>query len=422
MNVEKAVIGAVLLDSGRCLDEIDLKPSDFDDPRHVQIWSKFLDNHQVGKPCDTVSMIAELPKLAELFHDCTSACPSVASAPFYARQVYFASMRRQVKSAGYALVDVTDTDDPERLLEVAYKRLDDVAANEQTDDVVFMSELFGDYLPTIGQKQFHATSGIRSLDDLLNGFRPGGLYIIGARPATGKTVVGLQIAFGLARNANALPDGEQSGAVTFHSLEMSKKELLNRLTAQVFSIPLDRLERGDVNAAEKKMIQSQVHEVGRMLAISDRSNQSVASIRRFARSVLRRGIPLKGIVVDYLGLISDVQSSGRSRYEAMTLVSGQMKALAKDLNVPVVCLAQLNRNVEGRKDSAPVMADLRDSGSIEQDADVVMLLHRKASVTATDPNLLNVLQIIVAKNRHGQTGAMEFFFEGHFSRVSEPKG
>ena len=104
----------------------------------------------------------------------------------------------------------------------------------------------------------------------------------------------------------------------------------------------------------------------------------------------------------------------------MTLVSGQMKALAKDLNVPVVCLAQLNRNVEGRKDSAPVMADLRDSGSIEQDADVVMLLHRKASVTATDPNLLNVLQIIVAKNRHGQTGAMEFFFEGHFSRVSEP--
>jgi replicative DNA helicase len=128
---------------------------------------------------------------------------------------------------------------------------------------------------------------------------------------------------------------------------------------------------------------------------------------------------LKGIVVDYLGLISDVQSSGRSRYEAMTLVSGQMKALAKDLNVPVVCLAQLNRNVEGRKDSAPVMADLRDSGSIEQDADVVMLLHRKASVTAADPNLLNVLQVIVAKNRHGQTGAMEYLFEGAFSRIRE---
>ncbi len=419
MNVEKAVIGAVLLDSGRCLDELTLRPADFDDPRHVQIWAKFLDNQSQGKPCDTVSMIAELPKLAELFYDCTSACPSVTSAPYYARQVYLSSMRRQVRSAGYALVDLTDTDNPEQLLEIAYKRLDDVAENEQTEDVVFMSELFGDYYPTIGERQFHATSGIRSLDSLLNGFRPGGLYIIGARPATGKTVVGLQVAFGLARNANSLPDGENAGAVTFHSLEMSKRELLNRLTAQVFSIPLDRLERGDVNASEKKMIQSQIHEIGRMLAINDRSNQSVASIRRYARSVVRRGIPLKGIVVDYLGLISDVQSSGRSRYEAMTLVSGQMKALAKDLNVPVVCLAQLNRNVEGRKDSAPVMADLRDSGSIEQDADVVMLLHRKASVTAADPNLLNVLQVIVAKNRHGQTGAMEYLFEGAFSRIRE---
>jgi replicative DNA helicase len=419
VNVEKAVIGAVLLDSGRCLDELTLRPADFDDPRHVQIWGKFLDNQSQGKPCDTVSMIAELPKLAELFYDCTSACPSVTSAPYYARQVYLASMRRQVKSAGYALVDLTDTDDPEQLLEIAYKRLDDVAENEQTEDVVFMSELFGDYYPTIGERQFHATSGIASLDELLNGFRPGGLYIIGARPATGKTVVGLQVAFGLARNANSLPDGENAGAVTFHSLEMSKRELLNRLTAQVFNISLTRLERGDVNAAEKKMIQSQIHEIGRMLAINDRSNQSVASIRRYARSVVRRGIPLKGIVVDYLGLISDVQSSGRSRYEAMTLVSGQMKALAKDLNVPVVCLAQLNRNVEGRKDSAPVMADLRDSGSIEQDADVVMLLHRKASVTAADPNLLNVLQVIVAKNRHGQTGAMEYLFEGAFSRIRE---
>ena len=265
------------------------------------------------------------------------------------------------------------------------------------------------------------TSGIGMLDELLNGFRPGGLYIIGARPATGKTVIGLQIAFGLARSANTLPTGENAGAVAFHSLEMSRRELLNRLTAQVFGIELDRIERGLVSSAETKMIDSRRYEISRMLAINDRSNQSVASIRRFARSIVRKNIPLKGIVVDYLGLISDVQSSGKSRYEAMTIVSGQMKALAKDLNVPVVCLAQLNRNVEGRKESAPVMADLRDSGSIEQDADVVMLLHRKASITAPDPSVLNVLQVIVAKNRHGSTGVMEFFFEGAFSRITEPK-
>lgn len=421
MNIERILIGAVLLTSGKNFDDFVLRSSDFDDPRHAQIWGQFQKNTAEGKPCDTISMIADLPKLADLMYEATSLCQSPASAEYYAQQVYYASMRRQLKATGYTLLDVSDGDNPEQLLELAYQKLDAVAENEQTDDVVFMGEDFSDYFPTLGIKQFHATSGIRVLDELLNGFRPGGLYIIGARPATGKTVVGLQIAFGLARSGNTLPTGENAGAVAFHSLEMSKRELLNRLTAQVFGIELDRIERGLVSSAETKMIDSRRHEISRMLAINDRSNQSVASIRRYARSIVRKNIPLKGIVVDYLGLISDVQSSGRSRYEAMTLVSGQMKALAKDLNVPVVCLAQLNRNVEGRKESAPVMADLRDSGSIEQDADVVMLLHRKASITAADPSVLNVLQVIVAKNRHGSTGVMEFFFEGAFSRITEPK-
>lgn len=421
MNIESALIGAVLLDSGRNLDELSVRPADFDDPRHVQIWTKFLQNHAEGKPCDSLSMISELPKLADVFHQATSDAQSPSSAAFYARKVYEASMRRQLKSAGYALVDLTDAEDPEAMLEAAYSRLDSVAEQEQVDEVHFVNDFYGDYFEQVGKRQYHSSSGVKSLDDLLNGFRAGGLYIIGARPATGKTVVGLQLAFGLARNGNSLPNGEAAGAVAFHSLEMSRNELLNRLTAQVFSIPLDRLERGMVSAEEKRMIESQKHEILRMLTINDRSNQTVASIRRYARSVIRRGVPLKAIVVDYLGLIGDVQASSRSRYEAMTLVSGQMKALAKDLNVPVICLAQLNRNVEGRKDSAPVMADLRDSGSIEQDADVVMLLHRKAQQHAVDDHILNVLQIIVAKNRHGQTAGLEFFFEGAFSRISEAK-
>ena len=421
MNIELAVVGAVLLDSGKNLDELNLRPSDFDDPRLTQVWSKFLENYSQGIPSDTLSMIAIFPKLADLFYQATSAAQSPASASFYAKKVFEASMRRQIKSTGYLLLDVSNGDNPEQLLELAYTKLDAVAENEQTDDVVFAGESFAEYFPSLGERQFHATSGLGSLDELLNGFRPGGLYIIGARPATGKTVVGLQIAFGLARNANTLPMGEAAGAVAFHSLEMSKQELLNRLTAQVFSIELDRIERGQISSVEKKHIDNGRAAMGRMLAINDRSSQSVASIRRYARSIVRKGIPLKGIVVDYLGLIADVQASGRSRYEAMTLVSGQMKALAKDLNVPVVCLAQLNRNVEGRKESAPVMADLRDSGSIEQDADVVMLLHRKAAMNAPDPSVLNVLQVLVAKNRHGQTGVLDFFFEGAYSRVSEAK-
>jgi len=111
--------------------------------------------------------------------------------------------------------------------------------------------------------------------------------------------------------------------------------------------------------------------------------------------------------------------SGRNRYEAMTMVSGALKALAKDLDIPVIALAQLNRNVEAQKESMPKMSDLRDSGSIEQDADVVMLLNRRKSITSQGDWDLNVMQVAVAKNRHGQTGLMEFMFEGKYSRIKE---
>lgn len=421
MNIERALIGAVLIESGRNLDDLTLRPSDFDDPRHVQIWSKFLENHAAGKPCDSLSMIHDLPAHADLFHEATSLCPTPLLAESYAKKVYEDAIRRVIRSTGYSMVDLGDTDDGEALLELAYGKLDAIADKEQVDDVEFMSDIFGAYFDQIDQRQFHASSGLHSLDELLNGFRGGGLYIIGARPATGKTVVGLQIAFGLARAANALPTGEKAGAVAFHSLEMSKRELVNRLIAQVFEIPLDRIERGIVSSAEKRLIDTKRHEIGRMLSINDRSNQSVASIRKYARAIVRRGAPLKAIVVDYLGLIADVQSSAKSRYEAMTQVSGAMKGLAKDFDVPVIALAQLNRNLEGRGDKAPQMSDLRDSGSIEQDADVVMLLHRKASINAPDPSVLNVLQIIVAKNRHGTTAGLEFHFDGQFSRIREGK-
>ena len=146
-----------------------------------------------------------------------------------------------------------------------------------------------------------------------------------------------------------------------------------------------------------------------LLTINDRGSQSLASIRNFARSIKRQGVPLKAIVIDYLGLIADVQL-GRNRYEAMTMVTGALKVLAKELEVPVIVLAQLNRNVEGSKDARPKMSDLRDSGSIEQDADVVILLHRSAEQPAH-------IDLYVAKNRHGRTENLSYIFEGRYSRI-----
>jgi replicative DNA helicase len=244
--------------------------------------------------------------------------------------------------------------------------------------------------------------------------------VIGARPAVGKTVVGLQVAFGLARSQVQLPKNEVAGAVAFFSLEMSRRELLNRLVAQVFEVDMGRLDRKELHDSEKKLIDAHSYELSRLLTINDRGGQSLAGIRSYLRAMQRSGTVLKAVVIDYIGLIAEA-NSGRSRYEAMTQVSGALKAMAKEFNVPIIVLAQLNRQVEGRKESGPVMADLRDSGSIEQDADVVMLLNRRANIHSKGDWDLNVMQIAVAKNRHGQTGLMEFAFEGKFSRIKEVK-
>jgi replicative DNA helicase len=420
MNAEKAVIGAALLGGSRIVDDCRLSPSDFHEPINEQMWQFILDLHTQQKPIDSISVGTGRPGWGAYVFECTSECATPANAEFYASIVRERAAKSRLMATGSMLVQDSQTElSSEKLLEAAFLQLDSIVDAHAVDVVEFIPQIFRDYRETLNKRQINGTSGLRRLDKVLNGFRDGALYVIGARPATGKSVIGLQIAFGLARPGSELPSGEKAGAVVFFSLEMSKRELMNRLVAQVYELDLGRIDRGELTALEQGMIDKHTAAIGRMLSINDRAGQSLASIRNFARSIKRSGTPLKAIVIDYLGLISDVQS-GRSRYEAMTMVSGALKAMAKDFDVPVIALAQLNRNVEGRKESAPVMADLRDSGSIEQDADVVMLLHRRAGLAAVDENDLNVLQVAIAKNRHGQTGIIDFRFEGQFSRITDP--
>jgi replicative DNA helicase len=420
MNAEKAVIGAALLAGARVVDDCRLSASDFHEPINEQIWQFILDLHAQQKPIDSVSVGTARQAWGSYVFECTSECATPANAEFYAAIIRERAAKSRLLATGSMLVQEAQTEiTSEQLLEAAFLQLDAIVDHHAVDQVEFIPQIFRDYRETLNVKQVNGTSGLTRLDKVLNGFRDGALYVIGARPATGKSVIGLQVAFGLARAKNDLPEGEKAGAVVFFSLEMSRRELLNRLVAQVYELDLGSIDRGELTAMEQAMIDKHSSAIGRMLSINDRAGQSLASIRNYARSIKRSGTPLKAIVIDYLGLISDVQS-GRSRYEAMTMVSGALKSMAKDFEVPVIALAQLNRNVEGRKESAPVMADLRDSGSIEQDADVVMLLHRRAGLSAVDENDLNVLQVAIAKNRHGQTGIIDFRFEGKYSRIVDP--
>jgi replicative DNA helicase len=244
------------------------------------------------------------------------------------------------------------------------------------------------------------------LNEIIGGFRPGALYIIGARPGVGKTIVGLQIAWELSK----------TGPVSFHSLEMGKHELYNRIVASQAEVYLGSIEKGNLKEWEwERILKVRTDIQAHRLAIHDKSGQNLMQIRAQANSVKGTG-ELKAIVVDYLGLIQDTEK-GRKRYEMITDISIGLKNLARDLSVPVIALAQLNRGPEQRKDSEPDMADLRDSGGIEQDADVVILLHRKQ--TEDDINEWTKSQMImkVAKNRHGGLGEAWLKFEGHLSRV-----
>lgn len=408
MSIEQSLIGAVLLGGVRTFDEVELQPGDFLEPLNEKIWTEFQKRASVSDPIDLPSLTDKFP--FEYLAKCQAQCPTASTAVFYAGKVREAALKRRLQQTGTMLVEEATSDlSGDEVLESAYRQLDLLQLTTVADEVEYLPSVLRTYRQSLDEVTINATSGLGKLDELLNGFRAGGLYIIGARPGVGKTVVGLQAAFGLARNATALPNGEQSGAVAFYSLEMSKRELMNRLVSQVLSIPMDALDRGLLGTVEKNRIDSRASELHNLLTINDRGTQSLASIRNFARSIKRQGVPLKALVIDYLGLIADVQS-GRNRYEAMTMVSGALKALAKDLNVPVIALAQLNRNVEGGKETMPKMSDLRDSGSIEQDADVVILLHRSKE----EPG---VMTMNVAKNRHGQTDVLQFKFEGHFSRI-----
>ena len=407
MSIEQALIGAVLLGGARVFDEVELSAADFFEPMAEKVWVEFAKRAGASDPIDLISMGDKFP--TDYLAKCTSQCPTVSTAVFYASKVREAALKRRLQQTGTMLIEEAVSDlSGDEVLESAYRQLDLLQLTTLADEIEYLPSSLRTYRASLDEYVVNASSNLEKLDQLLNGFRKGALYVIGARPGVGKTVVGLQLAFGLARN-KSLKTGETAGAVAFFSLEMSKRELMNRLVSSVLTIPMDSLDRADLDEKHKNTIDRRMAELQNLLTINDRGSQSLASIRNFARSIKRQGVPLKAIVIDYLGLIADVQL-GRNRYEAMTMVTGALKVLAKELDVPVIVLAQLNRNVEGSKDARPKMSDLRDSGSIEQDADVVILLHRSPEQPAH-------MELNVAKNRHGETKNLPYVFEGNYSRI-----
>jgi len=250
----------------------------------------------------------------------------------------------------------------------------------------------------------YCATGWSDLDNILGGgFLNAGLYIMGARPGMGKTTVALNIAEQVA--SKGMP-------VLFVSLEMTSRQVMCKRIAAKSGIPYRKLISGDMTWDEQIDMDETLTELRtRPLNINNRFGLTVTDIASMARQV--RGCRL--VVIDYFGLIS-TEGEVKGRYEDYTLISGRLKQLACQLNVPILCLAQLNRNTESRQNKRPQLADLRDTGAIEQDADGVIFLHRDGYYNEASPG--GNIELILAKNRHGNTGSILLYWDGELSRVA----
>lgn len=406
LDPERALLGIVLDRPLSIRDIEDLTADDFADPRLGAIWDLmvWLDSQRISpEPVAVASHLSriDMPGIrAEHVHDLYANAPIAQPPHVYAKRVRDRAVLRRLKAAAIRITQCADEDmDPDEAVEIARSEVD--ASSRATADF----RLIGDEIDeTIRVLEQDAPSAIPTpwadLDYLIQGWRPGGLYVIGARPAVGKSLMGLQAALKLT----------ERGFVAMHSLEMPRAEVHARILAQMANVPMVRMDKREMTEQDwGRVVNARAALSGMRLAIDDRGAVRTVDIRSHARSLARRG-PLAGIVVDYLQLMTAARGDRRPRHEQVAEWSRQLKLLAKEMSVPVLALSQLNRQSEGRTDKRPTMADLRESGALEQDSDVILLLH----VEEDDPSTLHVQ---VAKNRQGSAGAFTLERRGEVARL-----
>jgi replicative DNA helicase len=406
---EQSVLGAMMLSREAITDVSEsLTGPDFYRPAHETIFRTILALQTAGQPVDVITVGDALARDGEVdrigghsyLHELTQACPTPSTAGFYAEIVAKHALRRRLSTAGQKIRDMAaQPGDEAELVELARKVVDSTS-KATTSTVQSFGETIDVMLGSLDEAPNHVPTPWAAVNAIIGGLRPGGLYVVGARPSVGKSVVALQLAKALTAH----------GSVAFSSLEMSETDVQIRAVSADLRIDLKRLIERDLLVSDWEKIRARRATWQNVpLFVDDRSGVTITDIKRFARSVNRRQ-PLAGLVVDYLQLMAQPSGDKRPRHEFVADMSRQLKILAMDMEIPVVALSQLNRGSTQRADNMPQISDLRESGAVEQDADVVILLHREImGDTARDMSML------VAKNRHGSTGLASMDFWGHYS-------
>jgi len=420
---EQSVIGAMLLSKDAIADVVEVvREGDFYRPAHQTIYSAILDLYGKGEPADAVTVAAELTKAGEIarvggatyLHTLVSMVPTAANGGYYGRIVREQAILRRLVEAGTRIVHMgyTGTGDVDDMVDRAQAEVYDVTDRRTSEDYLPLREIMGEALNEIeaisnrGGEMIGVPTGFIELDKLTNGLHPGQLVIVAARPALGKSTLGLDIC-----RAASIKHGLAS---VIFSLEMSRNEIVMRLLSAEAQVPLHHMRAGTMSDADWTKLASRMGTVSEApLFIDDSPNMTLMEIRAKCRRLKQRN-DLRLVVVDYLQLMT----SGKrveSRQQEVSEFSRSLKLLAKELEVPVIAISQLNRGAEQRTDKRPLLADLRESGSLEQDADVVVLLHREDAYERESPRA-GEADFIVAKHRNGPTATVTVAFQGHYSR------
>lgn len=426
IQAEMALLGAMILD-WQVVGEVAqvLKGGDdFYKPQHAAIYEVLVELYDQAQSIDMVQlnqrlidkqMLEEVGGLTYLA-DLVDGTPSASEAPRYARIVRDkAVLRRLIEATGSVLHECYHSDEPVgELLDRAETAIFEIAEKKGDDAPSDLKELLEETFEKLERDDGRVITGMETgfyeLDEMTNGLQPGEMVIIAARPSMGKTAFAINIAEHMAAT-NKIP-------VAVFSLEMSKQQLAQRMLCSRSGVDSQRVRRNMLSRDDFGKLTLTVGELSEApMFIDDTAGLTLMGLRAKARRLKQRH-DIQAIFIDYLQLMSAPSAGRDGRQNEVSAISRGVKALARELSLPVVCLSQLNRQAEQREGHRPRMSDLRESGSIEQDADVIMMLHREDYFHRGDEEYEdnNIAEVIINKQRNGPTGVVKLHFHGATTR------
>jgi replicative DNA helicase len=418
VDAEMSLLGAVLIDEEVLADISEhVKPRDFYDKRHGVIYDAIMRLYEKNKPVDLLTLTDELKRKSELdeiggsayLTELTNYVPTAAHAESYAEIVAQKAVRRRLIKASGEISELgyDESTTTQELLQQAEAELFTVSDQSLKQDLVSLESILTESFDRIEELHRNKGSlrgirtGYRDLDNMTAGLQRSDLIILAARPAMGKTTLVTNLMYNVATIAKQ--------PVLFFSLEMSKEQLVDRMLADASGVDSWNIRTGNLSDDDFSKLSEAMGEMAEApIYIDDTPGVSVLEMRTKARRAAHEQ-PLGLIIIDYLQLM---QGSGRhdgNRVQEVSEISRGLKLLARELDVPVIALSQLSRTVENRSPQIPQLADLRESGSIEQDADIVMFIYREAYYNP-DTERENITDLIIAKHRNGPVGKVELYF------------